>query len=768
MLKVITVLLVGLAIGLIAPNTQAQDSCVTFRLSVDGEFGAGPVGYLPTEIEVKIPIRFTNLNCLGDKFTVSHAWRIYSPDDAVWADLGIIDLPIHLDPPIAGYPNDILFSDLYSTTFLAVWPGVGEDTVGYAAAMFEEDAALFDGFNYNAVAITLMPDPSSVGRTICIDILPDVINGYEGEWGYENGDDFEIPEWNGPYCFEIIECGDVNGSGGLDSSDVSQTINHLFGAGGPGVTPAADVDGCDGVDVADLVLMIDYIIGSGTDLCSYEWECSPQLSDVAVRLEMVHRPNVATNDYQIEVDLSVHSTVPITAASMGLTWDLPRITLDSVVPSPEAESLFNYGFDSQVEGGNQRVKMWGLDSPPDASGAILGQWITWGTLYFSAPGWLPDDSVTFDLESWDNGSKLRFVVPPDHSYDFLGFEPRFNGPLVVRDAGDYGDVNGNGNMDVEDIVDFLDYLLLGIPFEGPADAGNVDMCDGTDIADLYYLIEQVYLGAPALSEASCDYEVPGDTIGMKFTSVPGWGAGSPKALTGEPLELELIVNNTNAVLGATMGFSWSAKNPNNPGEISNLNLLLDSAKGTALTITGFDAGIEFFEGGSLATSNSNSHFQFIGSAASGSPGVDGNPDQRLWARYYFTLTNFQEGDVILIDTTEYSDGTTFKMASGDLGGYESGWDPDIIFDCCGSYTSGRTGNVNWENLQTRFRCDSTGNRNLADITRLIDYVYISKQALCCHEDGNVNGDLDGKINLADITDLINHIYIAKPETASCL
>lgn len=78
--------------------------------------------------------------------------------------------------------------------------------------------------------------------------------------------------------------------------------------------------------------------------------------------------------------------------------------------------------------------------------------------------------------------------------------------------------------------------------------------------------------------------------------------------------------------------------------------------------------------------------------------------------------------------------------------------------CCGAYTSGQTGNTN---------CDSDGKRNLADITLLIDHVYISKAELCCNENGNINGDVDGKRNLADITVLIDHVYISKTETAAC-
>jgi hypothetical protein len=85
--------------------------------------------------------------------------------------------------------------------------------------------------------------------------------------------------------------------------------------------------------------------------------------------------------------------------------------------------------------------------------------------------------------------------------------------------------------------------------------------------------------------------------------------------------------------------------------------------------------------------------------------------------------------------------------------------PPVSGGCCGQFTGGQTGNTN---------CDPDGKRNLADITKLIDRVYISKALLCCEANGNVDGDVDAKLNLADITKLIDHVYISKVETAACI
>ncbi len=87
--------------------------------------------------------------------------------------------------------------------------------------------------------------------------------------------------------------------------------------------------------------------------------------------------------------------------------------------------------------------------------------------------------------------------------------------------------------------------------------------------------------------------------------------------------------------------------------------------------------------------------------------------------------------------------------------------------CCGIYVDniypyGYTGNAN---------CSEDGKRNLSDITRLIDFVYISHDPLCCYASGNTNASWDDgecKITLSDITRLIDVIYICKCIAEPCI
>jgi hypothetical protein len=63
--------------------------------------------------------------------------------------------------------------------------------------------------------------------------------------------------------------------------------------------------------------------------------------------------------------------------------------------------------------------------------------------------------------------------------------------------------------------------------------------------------------------------------------------------------------------------------------------------------------------------------------------------------------------------------------------------------------------------------NNDGKVALSDITRLIDFIYISKTPLEHYASGNVNGSPDGKITLSDLTRLIDHVYVSR-EPLGCL
>lgn len=83
-----------------------------------------------------------------------------------------------------------------------------------------------------------------------------------------------------------------------------------------------------------------------------------------------------------------------------------------------------------------------------------------------------------------------------------------------------------------------------------------------------------------------------------------------------------------------------------------------------------------------------------------------------------------------------------------------GCNPNASPGCC----VGSTGNVD---------CDPGSVVDIADLTTLINHLFIDLQPLCCAEEGNIDGDIAGEVVLADLTKLIDHLFISLSPTALC-
>ena len=85
------------------------------------------------------------------------------------------------------------------------------------------------------------------------------------------------------------------------------------------------------------------------------------------------------------------------------------------------------------------------------------------------------------------------------------------------------------------------------------------------------------------------------------------------------------------------------------------------------------------------------------------------------------------------------------------------WLDDYVVADCGGCCVGTTGNVN---------CDVGEVVDISDITRLIDFLYISHAELCCPEEADANGS-GGDADISDITKLIDNLYLTHSALAPC-
>jgi hypothetical protein len=114
-----------------------------------------------------------------------------------------------------------------------------------------------------------------------------------------------------------------------------------------------------------------------------------------------------------------------------------------------------------------------------------------------------------------------------------------------------------------------------------------------------------------------------------------------------------------------------------------------------------------------------------------------------------TSTNFALSGSV--GQTAIGPGTSvsFKNNSGFWQNFSSGG------GCC----VGVTGNID---------CDLGSGIDISDLTRLVDFLYISLSPLCCPEEANVDGDPGMGIDISDLTRLIDYLYISLAPTGPCL
>lgn len=83
---------------------------------------------------------------------------------------------------------------------------------------------------------------------------------------------------------------------------------------------------------------------------------------------------------------------------------------------------------------------------------------------------------------------------------------------------------------------------------------------------------------------------------------------------------------------------------------------------------------------------------------------------------------------------------------------------DSCENCCDAEPSfGLTGNVN---------CSECEGPDISDITRLIDYLYLSHEPLCCPKEADVDVS-GGEPDISDITYLIDHLYLSHKSLPLC-
>ena len=115
-----------------------------------------------------------------------------------------------------------------------------------------------------------------------------------------------------------------------------------------------------------------------------------------------------------------------------------------------------------------------------------------------------------------------------------------------------------------------------------------------------------------------------------------------------------------------------------------------------------------------------------------------------------TSTNYALVSVVGQTAVGEGSSTNYTVRHGFLQNFGAG-----AGGCC----VGSTGNVNG---------DPGDVVDIADLTALIDHLFINFTPIACPAEANINGDPGGIVDIADLTALIDHLFINFTPTAPCL
>lgn len=227
--------------------------------------------------------------------------------------------------------------------------------------------------------------------------------------------------------------------------------------------------------------------------------------------------------------------------------------------------------------------------------------------------------------------------------------------------------------------------------------------------------------------------------------------------------LDLFVfNDSNNLASVSMNFSWD-----------NPNIQMDSAKPTILAVEAFNfnqgnpqLGSHFI---SAEIANEHKILTFVGARFWGD-GLVMSPERQLLGSVYFSVTNWSSPDCVCFDTSTIGPNSGVIFVDGSNQAYEPIWtgsaclftgedsDGDGVGNACQFCCIGTVGNID---------CDSQEIVDIADLTALIDHLFVTLEPLCCTGEGNIDSDPLGETGLADLTMLIDHLFISRTAVGNC-
>ncbi|HOP07039.1 MAG TPA: S8 family serine peptidase [candidate division Zixibacteria bacterium] len=321
--------------------------------------------------------------------------------------------------------------------------------------------------------------------------------------------------------YDPVVCGDVDGDGGCDIADVVSLMSYIcfYDTSQEQITPlylsAADVDSDPGITSNDVAHLWQYMFEGGIPPCDrpeapvFEVSGDVWLNEVEGQLRPCTLAVGVPVTFRIRASIDQADGVRYFSNGFhlwspdGATWSARQATYNGTVYDVPANRAF-FGIDREFATAHELSCIGASYDTLETMGAF-----SWA--FPVTPSGTSGDIYEIMIGAFDENDVGKTIILDSSSFGNAGtwewtangtnrFSPRWPGPYVfVIGETSYtpGDVNGDSELTIDDILYLVQYMFHGGPL--PVNVQSCDVngsCGPIDIADLTFLVQYFFGDGP--------------------------------------------------------------------------------------------------------------------------------------------------------------------------------------------------------------------------------------------------------------------------------
>jgi len=294
-------------------------------------------------------------------------------------------------------------------------------------------------------------------------------------------------------------CGDANGDGQINVSDVNYISGYLF-RGYPEPYGNADVDECGSVNIFDAVYILKYVYLGGAAPCEGSVDCEMPVGENAIILGCPVEVAGYTGD-SVAIPVYLRSDTALEGFSCAFQFDSDDIEITSVditgsVIDPSWGN-FQYNTYPHFSSDYGKVNMGWCENPPFVTPIPVQDSGLLFTMCAQIPMGTGAQIVDFDTtSSFVTNPAIEFILSPVGGGTI---KPNYidcgTADLIILAPNTIcGDANGDLTVNVSDAVYIINWVFVGGDPPVPLACGDANGDCNVGVSDAVYLINYVFVG----------------------------------------------------------------------------------------------------------------------------------------------------------------------------------------------------------------------------------------------------------------------------------